>query len=175
MRGHLLQPVKILALKTYNTDGINVAKFALAHEQSGAGYFDRIVRCPLPPADLLQYPSGLFAAAAAEFGHGDGRVQAVHDLTRVALQQTFIGSGESVLGQMADYLEERRAHVVIEVLGGEFLLSRPRESLTHIGGEFASDTAKRVKVKRVSVNGVGVIRVKQHSESPSSVSSTISG
>src|ERR1035441_1730064 len=123
MGRHPPHPVKILALKTYNADGINVAEFALAHEQSGAGYFDRIIRCRLPPADRLQYPSGLFAAAAAQFGHGDGSVQAVHDLTRVALQQTFIGSGESVLGQTADYLEERRAHVVIEVLGGEFLLS----------------------------------------------------
>src|SRR5208283_5292238 len=157
VRGYLLQPVKILALKTYNAEGINIAKFALAHEQSGAGYFNRIVRCPLPPAHRLQYPSGFFTAAAAQFGHGDGSVQAVHDLTRVTLQQTLIGSGESVFGQTANYFKERRAHVVIEVLGGEFLLSRQREPLTHIGGEFVSDTAKRVRV-----NGVGVNRVKQH-------------
>src|SRR5580658_4426927 len=136
VRGHLHQAIKILALKPHDADRINVAELALAHGQSGAGYFDRIIKCRLPPAECLQYPAGLLATAAAQFGDRERSVQARYDLTSMLLQQTFIGSRESVLGQIADHFKERRAYVVVEVLGRKFLLSRPRESSSHIGGEF---------------------------------------
>jgi hypothetical protein len=54
------------------------------------------------------------------------------------LQQTLIGSGEAVLGQMADHFKQSRPHVVVEILGWEFLLSRPREPRAHVGTEFIS-------------------------------------
>jgi hypothetical protein len=34
VRCHLQQPIKVFALKPHNAEGINIAKFALAHEQS---------------------------------------------------------------------------------------------------------------------------------------------
>ncbi len=54
------------------------------------------------------------------------------------LQQTLIGSGEAVLWQMADDFKERRPHVVVEILRGEFLLSRPGEPGAHFRGKFIS-------------------------------------
>jgi hypothetical protein len=50
VRGHLQQPVKIFALKTYDADRINVTELALAPGQSRAGYFDRIIKCASPAA-----------------------------------------------------------------------------------------------------------------------------
>ncbi len=109
---------------------------------------DRIIKCLLSLAERLQYPAGFLATAAAQFSDGERSVKALYDLTSMSLQQTFIGAGESVLGQMADHFKERRAHVIVEILGGEFLLSRPREPGADVGGksgrEFVSDIVDRV-------------------------------
>src|SRR5208337_1295649 len=91
-------------------------------------YFDRIIRRGLAAAEGLQDPARLLAAAAAQFRHGDGNVQPVYDLTGMTLQQTFIGSRESILGEMADHFKQRRSHFVVEVLGEKFLLLRTGES-----------------------------------------------
>ena len=61
----------------------------------------------------------------------------------MALQQPFIGSGEAVLGEMADHFKERRAHVVVEVFGGEFLLLRAGESFADVRSKFVSDIVRR--------------------------------
>src|ERR1035441_2622665 len=83
MSRHFKQTIEILALETHDTDGINVAQFTLAHNQSRAGYFDRIIECPLPTAEGLEYPAALLAASAAEFGDGDGGIKPFHDLAGV--------------------------------------------------------------------------------------------
>ena len=106
--------------------------------QRRARYFDRIIECPLPAAQRLEYPARLLAAAAAQFRYGHGSVQPLHNLTRVPLQQTLVGPRQSVLGQMADHFKQRRAHIVVEILGGEFLLSRPRESGANVSGKLVS-------------------------------------
>src|ERR1700694_5426118 len=142
VRCHLQQAIKILALKPHNAEGINIAEFALAHRQRRAGYFNRIVERPLPPAERLQYPARLFATPAAQFSDGDRSVQTFYDLACMPLQQTLIGPGEAVLGQMADHFKERRAHIVVEILGWEFLLSRPGEPRAHVGREFISGISR---------------------------------
>src|ERR1019366_1575230 len=79
----------------------------------------------------------------------------------MAPQQTLIGAGETVLRQTTDHFKQGRAHVVVKVLGGKFLLSRPREASTHVGGKF--------------VSGIGGNRVYKHSLIPPVIGLHISG
>src|ERR1700675_4705124 len=56
---------------------------------------------------------------------------------------------------MADHFKQSRPHVVVEILGWEFLLSRPGEPGAHFGGEF--------------ISGIGRDRMNQHFQVPPSI------
>ena len=60
-------------------------------------------------------------------------VERRNDLGGVPLQQPLAGAREPVLGQQADRLEERRADLVVEVLGRQLLLAAgARARLAHV-------------------------------------------
>src|SRR5208282_964440 len=110
---HLEQSVEILALEAQDADAIDVAEFALTHDQSRTGNLDGIVTSTLTPAKSFENLASLLAASAAQFRNGDGTGQALHQFTAMTPQKTLIGAGESILRKMANYFKQRRAHVVI--------------------------------------------------------------
>ena len=116
MRSHFEQPIKIFALEAQNADGIDVAEFALAHGQSGRRNLDGIVGGALAAAKRFEDVAGFSAAAAAEFGHGDGGSQALDNVMPVPPQQALIGARKAVLRQMADHFEQRGTDIVVQIL-----------------------------------------------------------
>src|SRR5271163_3296145 len=104
--GHLAQAVQILAFEADDAERIDIAEFALTHDQSCARYFHRIIKGALPASEGFENPARFLAAAAAELGDGDGSIEPFDDLTRMSAQQALVGSRESVLGQMADHFEK---------------------------------------------------------------------
>ncbi len=84
--GHFEQSVEVLALETQDADGLDVAKFAFAHCESGGRNLDGIVRGALAPAQSFEDVASFSPATAAQFGNGNGSGQAIHDVVSVATQ-----------------------------------------------------------------------------------------
>src|ERR1700730_9474330 len=143
------QSIQIFTLATQDADRINVTQLAFAHRQRSRRDFNRIIRSPLATAQRLENPARLFAAAAAQFGHGNGQGQTVDDIASVPPQKPFISPRETIFRKNADHFKKRRAHVVVQILGEQFLLSRLSESGTHIRGKL--------------VGGISGDRMRQHS------------
>src|SRR5271166_795921 len=135
MRSHFQQSVQVLTLKTQNADAIDVAEFAFAHDQSGAGNLDGIITSALAAAECLENLAGFLTASTSEFSHREWSRQALDNVAAVAAQQALIGASQSVLRQVADHLEQRRAYIVVQVFRRQFLLARFSEAGAHIGGE----------------------------------------
>src|SRR5579872_894444 len=57
------------------------------------------------------------------------------------LQQSLVGPRQPVLRQVADYFKQSRAHIIVKIFGGKFLLSRPSQTRAHIGSEFINNIA----------------------------------
>src|SRR6266446_7493077 len=134
--GHFEQSVEVLALETQDADGLDVAKFAFAHSESGGRNLDGIVRGALAAAKGFEDVASFSAAAATQFGNGNGSGKAVHDVVSVAAQQALIGAREAVLRQMADHFEQGGTHVVVQVFRQQFFLARLREPSADFRGEF---------------------------------------
>src|SRR5579864_6218183 len=56
-------------------------------------------------------------------------------------QQSLVGPRQPVLRQMADHFKQRRAHIIVKIFGGKFLLSRPSQTRAYIGSEFINNIA----------------------------------
>src|SRR5271163_1229591 len=96
--GHLAQAVEILAFEADDAERIDIAEFALAHDQSCTRYFHRIIKGALPASERFENPASFLATAAAELGDGDRSIEPFDDLTRMPAQQALIGSRESIFG-----------------------------------------------------------------------------
>src|SRR5271155_1052134 len=107
LRGHFEQSVKVLTLETEDADGFDVAQFAFAHSERGGRNLDGIVGSALAAAKSFENVASFSAAAAAEFGDGNGSGQPVDDVMTVPPQQALIGAREAVLRKMADDFKER--------------------------------------------------------------------
>src|SRR6267378_2621364 len=143
------QSIEIFTLATQDADRINVTQLAFAHRQRSRRDFNGIITSPLAMAQRLENPARLFAAAAAQFCHSNGHRQTVDDIASVPPQKPFISPRETVFRKNADHFKKRRTHVVVQILGEQFLLSRLSESGTHIRGKL--------------VGGVSGDRMRQHS------------
>src|SRR6267143_2644266 len=133
------QSIQIFTLATQDADRINVTQLAFAHRQRSRRDFNGIIASPLATAQGLENPARLFAAAAAQFGHSNGHRQTVDDIASVPPQKPFISPRETVFRKNADHFKKRRTHVVVQILGEQFLLSRLSESGTHIRGKLVGD------------------------------------
>src|SRR5271154_4082407 len=127
-RGHFLQPVQVGALKSDDAHPVHLAKFLLTTMKSAAGNIDGVIVHALAARKRFQQKTRLLAAAAAEFGDYERTVQARNNIGRIALQQTHSGAAQSIFGQQADYVEERRALFIVQILGWQLLLARLPES-----------------------------------------------
>src|ERR1700749_5122569 len=87
---HFQQSVEIFTLEAHYADGINVAQFALAHDQGRVRDFHRIIRSSLAAAQSFEQPAGFLAAAAAQFGYGHRSGYTVHNLSGVAAEQALV-------------------------------------------------------------------------------------
>jgi hypothetical protein len=94
----LQQAIEILALKTYDADGIDVAEFALTPSQSRTGYLDGEVTGGPAATERFKQPTSFLAAAAAQFNDSNVPGKAINNFARVAPQQSFVGASEPVLG-----------------------------------------------------------------------------
>jgi hypothetical protein len=101
------QSVEIFALEAEDADGIDIAEFAFAHHESGAGNLNGIVCGALTAAKSLQQMPRLSSRAAAKFRYGDRAFKAIDYVPAMAAEQAFIGSREPVFGKAADYFKER--------------------------------------------------------------------
>src|SRR5271156_6488856 len=127
-RGYFLQPIQISALKSDDAHPAHLAKFLLTAMKTAAGNIVRVIVHALAPRKRFQKKTRLLAAAAAEFGDYERTFQARNNIGRIALQQTHSGAAQSIFGQQADYVEERRAHFIIQILGWQLLLAWLPES-----------------------------------------------
>src|ERR1019366_4008613 len=118
----------------------------------------------LPAGKRFKNPSGLSATPATQFGHGNRHGQTFDDVTRVPPQQAFVGPGQAVFGQTANYLEQRRSHLVVKILARECFLSRPREPGTHVTSELVSGIRRNRRNKHLSppISGSrsGILRIR---------------
>ena len=83
LRGHFEQSVEVFTFETQDADGLDVTELALAHGECGRGNLDGIVSSALAAAKSFEYVASLAAAAAAEFGDGNGSGQALDNVAGV--------------------------------------------------------------------------------------------
>jgi hypothetical protein len=57
---------------------------------------------------------------------------------RVTAQQSLVRPRKAIFGQMADHFKQRRAYVIVKILGGKFFLPDPCEPGPHLGRELMS-------------------------------------
>src|SRR5215469_10072661 len=103
---------------------------------------DGIVRCPLPPAEGFKQPPRFPSASAAQFRHRNRSTNAIDDFVRMTPQQSFVSPCKTVLRKMTDDLEQRRSHVIVEILRRQFLLAGTRQSGMDFGGKFVACAAR---------------------------------
>jgi hypothetical protein len=76
------------------------------------------------------------ATSAAELSHRNWSRQALDDVMTVPPQQALIGAREAILREIAYHFEQCGAHVVVQILRQQLLLTRLGETGAHIGCEF---------------------------------------
>ncbi len=129
---HLLDAFFVEALERVDIRAGHAGQlFAAALQRGGRAVNGVVVDGALQPADGLQNRTRLASAARAQLGHHQARRQAQGDGLGVGAQQALIGAGEPVLGQQGNHVEERAAHLVIQILRGQ-LFGKPAQPLAHV-------------------------------------------
>src|SRR3974377_1014807 len=101
------QAVEIFALKTHDTDGIDVAELALAHGQGCAGDFDGVIESWLTAAQLFEHPARFLPAPTSQFRHGYWPGDPIHDFIRMPPQEPLVRPRQAILGGGAGPFKKR--------------------------------------------------------------------
>src|SRR5690349_13142619 len=96
---------------------------------------DWTVTCVVAVVERFQQEPSFLAAPAAQFSNDNRRREMRNNFPGVLPQDPLVRARQTIFGQRTDYLKERRAHLIVQVLGGQFLLGLG-QSAADFGSEF---------------------------------------